>query len=361
MISLAFSAIAGLLAGQEYVQPYQPAPAYQSGNGFAVPAAVGKYAAMFDKLNVEFGNVPLGAERRQRIALTNKSNAPLKLLNVSSTCKCARPAIGTADAKPGEKLELDIDFGSTSLRGQRSITVYADVQGETWERVALHVSGFIRQDVVLDPGRLDLGVVKMGEEVKRTVRLEYAGGLDWRVGETIPGKFATAQVVEQLRQPGMARYQVVVTLGAKTPRGPFSDVVRLKTNDPASPEVALELNGVVDGGLQASPNPLKFAEAVVGQPTKQRVVLKGDRPFTVAGVRFEGEGLEVRSTNGERTAHMVEIVFTPKKAGAFKETLTLRAAPSNELVSVQMSGSAKAPVAARTEATSTVSAKVPLK
>jgi hypothetical protein len=186
-----------------------------------------------------------------------------------------------------------------------------------------------------------LGVVKIGEERKQTLRLEYAGALDWRVGEVVQGQWTKAELKEVSRAAGMVKYLVDVTVGKHAPRGMLHDAVQIKTNDPSSPVVRVEVSGIVDGGLQAAPEAVKFGEVEVGKKIVQKLMVKGDRPFQIVRARHDVAGLTIQSTQGERNAHLIQLEWTPTQKGAVEQQIKLVAAPSNEEVTIKVRGAVK--------------------
>jgi hypothetical protein len=308
----------------------------------ASPAPSG-FAASFDNLYKDFGTVPHGSQSVHRFTFTNRTDKDVQVLGVRSSCHCATPRAVTQIAKPGEKIEIEVLFDAKKFLNERSMTITVDLQSDHFEQVFLKVRGFSRQDVILEPGKVDLGVTKVGVEKSQTLRLEYAGPLDWKIQEVVNGQFARAKVEEKSRGQGLVKYEVTLTVPKDAPRGRIVDAVQLKTNDPTSPVVRIDVVGILDGGLQAAPGVVKFGDVTAGQPVRQKIFVKGDRPFYIGGAQFDASKLPVslRSTQGEKTVHTLEIEFTPPKPGKYEDVLQIRAEPSSELVPVKIVAQAK--------------------
>ena len=329
MTSIAIPLIAAVAMGQSY-------------QTVATPAAAG-FSSMFDSLSKDFGTVPHGSQSVHRFTFTNKTDKEVRVLGVRSSCHCATPRAVTEVAQPGEKLQIEVIYDAAKFLNERSMTISVDMQSDHWEQVQIKVRGFSRQDVILEPGKADLGLVKAGKEQTQKLRLEYAGNLDWRIQDVVPGQFAKAKVEEKYRGSGLVKYEVTLTVPANAPRGSLVDAVQLKTNDPSSPVVRIDVVGTLDGGLQAAPGVVKFGEVAAGQPVRQKIFVKGDRPFYIGGAQFDESKLPVslRSTQGEKTVHTVEIEFKPTHAGKYEETLQIRAEPQSELVPIKIVAQAK--------------------
>jgi hypothetical protein len=205
------------------------------GQVYSSPSPVGStapsgFAASFDSLYKDFGTVPHGSQSVHRFTFTNKTDKEVVVTSVRSSCHCATPRAVTTIAKPGEKLEIEVIYDAKKFLNERSMTITVDMQSDHYEQVQLRVRGFSRQDVILEPGQLDFGVAKIGKEQKQTIRLEYAGPLDWRVLDVVNGQWAKAKVEEKSRGGGMVKYEVALTVPPNAPRGRFVDAVQLKTN-----------------------------------------------------------------------------------------------------------------------------------
>jgi len=332
MTSIAVPLIAAFAWGQAFGSP----------TTVATPAPSG-FAGSFDSLYKDFGTVPHGSQQVHRFTFTNGSDKEVHILGVRSSCHCASPRAVNDAAKPGEKIVIEVMYDATKFLNERSMTITVDMQSDHWEQVQIKVRGFSRQDVILEPGKVDLGVVKVGKEQTQKLRLEYAGNLDWRIQDVIGGQWAKAKVEEKARGNGIVKYEVTLTVPPTAPRGSLVDAVQLKTNDPSSPIVKIDVVGTLDGGLQAAPGVIQFGEVAAGQMVRQKIFVKGDRPFLIGGAQFDESKLPVslRSTQGEKTVHTVEIEFRPTHPGKYEETLQIRAEPQSELIPVKIVAQAK--------------------
>ena len=87
------------------------------------------------------------------------------------------------------------------------------------------------------------------------VDLEYAGPLDYCIGDVIVPKGATfeATVKEAFRRPGSVGYQVKVSLKADAAPGLFVERFVLKTNEPNAEALQVVARGYIQSSPQAAP------------------------------------------------------------------------------------------------------------
>jgi len=315
---------------------------YNASSAYVTPAPTG-YSAAFDSLYKDFGTVPQGSQSVHRFTFTNKTDKDIHVLGVRSSCHCATPRAVNDVAKPGEKIVIEVIYDAGKFLGERSMTITVDMQSDRLEQVFLRVRGYSRSDVMLSPGKADLGIVKIGQEQTQTLRLTYSGGQDWRIQEVIPGQWAKATVAEKSRGYGSAEYEVTLNVPANAPRGNFADAVQLKTNDATQPVVRVDVVGMIDGGIQPSLSVVKFDQIEAGKSAKKRFFIKGDRPFTIARADFDAAKLPValQSTQGEKTVHTLEVEINPTKPGRFEGEVMIRVEPQAELVPIKVVADAK--------------------
>jgi hypothetical protein len=327
----------GLLVSSLLGQVFQsPTPFGTSSNTAPIVLSSG-----FDHLEKDFGNVPHGSKQVHVFSFVNKFGKPVTILSTRSSCKCASIKASSNVAQPGERIDFEVTYDSRTFTGYRQMTLTIDMQTDHYEAVNLLVKGFSRQDVILEPGLVELGTFKIGEEQKRTVRLEYAGHLDWRVTQVIDGQWTRGTVREVSRGNGMVRYSVDLVVSSKAPRGVMRDAVQLRTNDPSSPIVRIDVNGLIDGGLEAAPSLIRFGDVKVGEKVIKKVMVKGDRPFQIIKARHELPGLLIQSTQGERGVHLVQLEWTPTSKGAVDKNIRLVTGPDGRELTLEVQGSSK--------------------
>jgi len=155
-------------------------------------------------------------------------------------------------------------------------------------------------DIVVDPLELDFGSIAQGSEVMRSVRISNVGHGELVVDAvTIEGSsaFLVDEPDAKLRlDPGSSVIQEVVW-------SPVDEIdegtMRIASNDPDTPEVAVPLTGRGQfGELVLTPDPLSFDELSIGCTATSSLELRNDGvgPITVQGVSVTGTGFVLGNT-----------------------------------------------------------------
>ena len=77
--------------------------------------------------------------------------------------------------KTYEKGAIVAHFNTDSFLGQRGATLTVTIDQPFYAEVQLHVRGYIRSDVVVEPGSVQFGSIDQGTAAEQTVAVNYAG------------------------------------------------------------------------------------------------------------------------------------------------------------------------------------------
>jgi hypothetical protein len=295
-----------------------------------VTPAMAGLEELFDGLSRDFGMVPHGSVQIHRFVLTNTTTSTIRVNSVRSSCKCATPKVEIKSAAPGEQIVVEVEYNTRTFTGSRSMTITVTFDQPRLESVALRVSGYSRQDVVFNPSQVSFGVVSRGKSTERTLKVEYAGPDDFKITEVIPPEGFEASIDELYREPRKAGYNLKVKLPESASPGNLFASVQLKTNDPKTPILTVPVTGVVEANLSAAPDHLEFGQVKMGEKLVKKIVIKAKEPFTLAKVVGDIDGVSVKSTEGERTAHIIEISYSPTHLGEIQQKILLQTSLSGE-------------------------------
>jgi len=277
-------------------------------------------------LSHKFGNVPRGAVLSHRFTMTNIYAVPLQITGTRTSCGCVTVTPSVNALQPKETAHVDVMMDARRFTGPKSVSIYITVGPQFTSTATLQVEANSRADVVFNPGQVNFGVVAGGQAPTQTIDVEYAGALDWKitgVGESTNP--IETRIEELYRKPGQViqvGYRLSITLKAGAPSGSSRWELLLQTNDPASPTVPVMVEATVQAVLSVAPGRVNLGNVTVGTAKEYRVLLKGNKPFTVKGVEGAGEGLTVElPATGGANSQVATIRWLPEKAGNLKREL----------------------------------------
>lgn len=297
---------------------------------FAVAPAWAGLETLFDSTSQDFGMVPHGAVQLHRFTLTNTTQQTIQVSSFRSSCKCATPKVENKTAAPGESLVVEVEYNTRTFTGPRSMTITVTFDRPRLESVQLRVSGYSRQDVVFNPSQVSFGIVPKGKPAESQVKIEYAGSEDFRIEEVIPPSGIDASVEEIYREPRKIGYMLKAKLSGETEPGEVFTNIQVKTNDGKSPIFNVPVTGTVEATLSASQDQLALGELKMGDRAVKKIILKAKEPFTLEKVTGQIDGVEVKSTDGPRTAHVIQIEYSPTKVGSVDQEILLQTTLADE-------------------------------
>lgn len=156
---------------------------------------------MFKEKTHEFGSVARAAKVEYAFEMVNPYKEDVHITSVRASCGCTLPRIQKDTLKSWEKGAIIAEFNTRAFSGQRGARVTVTIDKPFPAEVQLQVHGYIRTDVVVDPGEVALGQVPTGSGAEKTVTIDYAGRSDWQILGVQPNSpFLHADVKEVSRQ-----------------------------------------------------------------------------------------------------------------------------------------------------------------
>ncbi|NBO93846.1 MAG: DUF1573 domain-containing protein [Planctomycetia bacterium] len=226
----------------------------------ATAPAQGWAEKMFPKgLTHDFGSQPRGAQTTHSFVITNPYAVTMDITEVKSGCGCVTAYASKRTLAPRESGTIEVRMDGTRYVGAKSVGVRVTVGPKYISSAELRVSAFGRTDVVFNPGQIAFGVVGAGDTPTKTVDVEYVGPLDWKINEVIARDVPyLVEMRESFRRPGQVGYRMTVTLKKDAPIGPLKHELILRTNDPATPNVTVLVEGQVQSSLSVTPSSLSL-------------------------------------------------------------------------------------------------------
>jgi hypothetical protein len=268
---------------------------------------------MFKETQHNFGNVARSAKTEFRFQFKNIYLEDIHIAGVRASCGCTTPRVTKDTLKTYDVGEIVAHFNTDRFSGQRGATLTVTIDRPYPAEVQLRVDGYIRTDVVVNPGSVEFGSIDQGQPAKKRLNVSYAGRQDWKiVNVTSSNPYIKATVAEKGRQNGQVAYQVSVTLAPDAPAGYLQDQLLLITNDRNYTQVPVAIEGRIVSELSVSPSLVSLGRLQAGQTARKQIVVQGKEPFRITGIHCDNSDFEFDlgpSTADEKKVHLVPILF----------------------------------------------------
>ncbi len=268
---------------------------------------------LFKTSNHDFGTVARAAKTEYRFTFENPYNQTIHVRSVRTSCGCTTPLVETETVPPGARGSILAKFNTGTHTGARAATLTVTFDKPTFSEVQLHVKGYIRSDVVFQPGEATFGNIQQGSAKTIEVAVDYAGKPAWQINSvTSSDGFITAVPTEISRQNGRIRYSLAISISAEAPVGPLESELVIHTNDRNLTTVPLRLMANISPEISVSPQTLSLGDIVQGDPIKQLIVLKGHQPFLINSVESDEFDIEISLSEDKKTLHALPLILKPK-------------------------------------------------
>lgn len=267
---------------------------------------------MFSTTNHEFGTVARSAKTEYRFEFENRSNQEVHVRSVRASCGCTTPIIETKIVKPGQTGAILARFNTDTFTGQRQATLTVTFEKPQFSEVQLQVKGYIRSDIVFNPGEASFGTVNEGAEKSLSIDLDYAGRADWKVVEVKSNdNFVNVASTEISRVGNRIKYRLDVELKGNAPSGALQSELIIKTNDMRMTSVPLRLLANVQPTIAVSPQLVSLGQVKQGEQTKQILVLKGAEPFRIMEINSQDFDVKFEASEESKALHTLPLTLSP--------------------------------------------------
>jgi hypothetical protein len=235
----------------------------------------------------------------------------IHVAGVRASCGCAIPKVIKPALETWEKGGILVEFNTRSFLGQRKATITVTIDQPYYAEVQLTITGYIRGDVVFDPGTVNFDTIEPGSGATRTVHVNYAGRSDWQIVDIRSANTnLVVEPIETQRQNGRVGYDLNVHLKPDASPGYFNDQMILITNDQNQQQIPLRVEGQVLSPLTVSPAALALGVVHPGETVTRSLVVRGNKPFRIVRVACGDDCFQFQPSQEAKQLHVVPVKFT---------------------------------------------------
>src|SRR3972149_6317108 len=136
---------------------------------------------MFQESEHNFGTCARNAMAEYEFVFENLYLEDVHVVGVRTSCGCTTPRVENPTLKTYEKGAIVAHFNTDRFLGQRGATLTVTIDKPFYAEVQLHVRGYIRSDVVVEPGSVKLGTGDQGRAVEQKVVVNSTGRSKWKI------------------------------------------------------------------------------------------------------------------------------------------------------------------------------------
>jgi hypothetical protein len=280
----------------------------------------------FNSTSHDFGTVAKGSKAEHRFKIKNLYEEDLRILRIESSCGCTTTRVSKRELKTFETAEIIADFNTRDFTGHKSATLKVLLECVSQAEVQLQITGFIRSDVVTQPGSIDFGTVDHGAGAQQRLHVTYAGRDDWKILDAkTADPWYEVEMSETARGNGRVAYDLLVRLTGEAPIGYVKDKLILVTNDARAREFPVDMQGRITSDITISPKKLFIGVVRPGQKVTKNLVVRGKKPFRIIEVECPDGCFQIEPSKDSKSVHLIPVVFTAgDDPGRVTQTISLR-------------------------------------
>lgn len=271
---------------------------------------------MFKTTEHDFGAVAHGSKAEYKFVFENIYLEDVHIANAYTNCSCTSVRVENPLVKTYEQGAIVSRFNTDSFRGSRGATITVIIDRPFPAEVQLHVHGYIRGDVSVEPGSVELGAIDQGDAVDWKLSVKHVGRGDWRILEVKSSNpHISARAVETGRYYGNVSYALKIHVDAEAPAGYLNDHLLLVTNDPRGGQIPVLVEGRVLPGVTVSPATLFMGVVQPGEKATKQLVVQGKSPFRILEISCDDDSFQFH-TSADQSAKRLHLVPVTFQAGA---------------------------------------------
>jgi hypothetical protein len=310
---------------------------------------------MLSEPRLEMGTVAKGTQVDKTLTVTNLYKEDVTITGVRTSCGCFKAAVvdNKNTLKTHDAATITVNMNTRDYRGQRDarLDVTFTFDGSTFKTVQVPLRGFIRTDVEIEPGYLNLGSIEHGQGTKRSVVVRFLGRQNAQIQTVkVNNPALKAETRERYRDYGRVEYDVAVTVDPSAQLGSLRDLLTVVTNDSSNPNLQLEVAGIVEPDYVVTPTVRQLGNLRPGVEKTVVVSIRGQRPFAIDKLERDSavDCWKCKFAKEVKTVHTITLTMDPPEVpGDYTETFTVTIAGRKEPVTFKATGTiiAATPVA----------------
>ena len=309
----------------------------------------------FETVAVDVGTVRTRDPQPVSFAFTNKTDEPIEISRIRSSCGCTTTALPQKVYEPGESgvLEAKITPGRSGLR---SSVVTIEYAGGSIAPSRLRMSVTHEPMVKLDPERVNIGLLAQGQQAEQILTVRSRDASAKIDSSEVLGAGVEYEVLDEAGEivdpEYPVQFRVRVRNDADLAPGPIRGQLRITvTGDEAGVvRIPAIVQGIVQPDLGAQPQfaNLRDNDADGVYEGRFRVFSRTDRSFNVEHVEIVGADSagEIEASIDENDRRLIVLKGTPSlQVGVFRGTVRVHTDASDAPLSVMFTGLVRTPAA----------------
>ncbi len=225
------------------------------------PGKLTPKAVLLDQ-RYDFGIVKRGEKIVHRFHLRNEGSAPLNLQRAELTVPGMKVSYRKVMA-PGNEGTVIVEWNTEHVNGKQEARILLYCDDASQHQLQMLLEGSVQPPIEFQPYPAVFLSLFQGESGERSVQILNHEDRPLRILKLEPSADYFTPVLRTVSEG--KEYQLTVKVGPNAPAGRHQDLVSIRTDDAASPELRVLVNVLVKTDVYVNPERLDFGEVSLEQ------------------------------------------------------------------------------------------------
>ncbi|MCF6159369.1 MAG: DUF1573 domain-containing protein [wastewater metagenome] len=231
---------------------------------------INKPKIVFKEQVYDFGKVYIGETIKCTFKFKNDGTSELIISNVKSSCGCTAALVSKNKLLKDEEGEVDVTYHPGNYTGRVTKSVIVSSNDTNNPRCILTITGEIIEEVIVNPKKINLGLIKKGSSCKRIIEIKTVPELDIKIQKLeSPNSYIT--IIPGEMNDNNHTYQII--LDKYDYIGRFAGMIFVYTTSKKQERIDVPFFGEVIGDVKFYPEILSFGNIRKGQDIKRTIIV----------------------------------------------------------------------------------------
>lgn len=218
-----------------------------------------------------FGKIYRGDRVRHNFILKNTGEAELEIKKVRASCGCTAAEPSQKVVPPGGEAYVEVTFDSQNFVGRVTKTVLVDTNDTSEPTHTLTLEAIVLEEVVAEPTRLTLGLIRQGEGRNLKVEVRSPTGIELKVSKAQSS--SRALEVTSIEEQAGGTYVIRLEVRKDSPTGRFDGDLVVHTGSQRQPIITIPFFGEVVSDVSVFPPRLSFGLVRKGMEVMRQILV----------------------------------------------------------------------------------------
>lgn len=239
----------------------------------------------------DFGQVYPDMVAKHSFVLTNQCDRVVRILDIHSSCGCAKAVASSTNIAPGQVSLLEVEMNFKGRRGRQAKAIYVETDDPTNRIVRVEFNGVVIVPIEAQPEGVHFGTLATEGNAEREVLLTAVGTNQFRV-TSLTASSSQFQASLDVVEAGK-RYRLRISSPGPRSLGSTTSMVRVETDNPRMARLDIPVAAFVTGDIVPAPGTLLLVPSVTNEPRSAWVNLwsPSGKAFKITQVDLPGTGM----------------------------------------------------------------------